>query len=327
MSVSEILLQQVTRLYADAQNRRHDSTDDFDTALWSKAQELGLPLAMCPEADGGSELGWSEMFDVIAHSAACGEPFPLGETIVANALLCSTGLPPGNGPVFLGIPAGFAERRAPSGIPGLAMLLTSASEMVGSALRLIPLEEAAQAGEGAAFVAAPLSRESVQAGDLSLRGALLRSVQIAGALQGALDLSVKYSQERIQFGRPIAKFQAVQHMLAQLACETAAATAAARTACARMDAGSGALPIAVAKLRASRAVEKGVMLAHQIHGAIGVTLEYPLARLSRNMWRWCEEFGDHRYWAISVARTGLSMATVWDLVVTASDPAERAKHE
>ena len=151
-------------------------------------------------------------------------------------------------------------------------------------------------------------------------------MQIAGALQGALDLSVRYAQERIQFGRPIAKFQAVQHMLAQLACEVAAAAAGARTACAKMDAGDGALSIAIAKLRAGRAVEKGVMLAHQIHGAIGVTLEYPLARLSRNMWRWCEEFGDHRYWAISVARTGLGMASVWDAIVAASDPAERAEH-
>ena len=74
MSVSEILLQQVTRLYADAQNRRHDSTDDFDTALWSKAQELGLPLAMCPEADGVSRRRvrrhcWSELKP--AASAAC----------------------------------------------------------------------------------------------------------------------------------------------------------------------------------------------------------------------------------------------------------------
>jgi acyl-CoA dehydrogenase len=326
MSVSDILLEQVTRLYADAQNKRCDGTGDFDATLWSMAEELGLPLAMCPQADGGSELGWSELFDVIAHSAACGEPFPLGETVVANALLCSGGLPLGDSPVFLGIPSSLAECGRPSGVPGAAMLLTSTSGTGGSALRLIPLEEAAQADRGAASIAAPNGGEPAQAGDLNLRGALLRSVQIAGALRGALDLSVKYAQERIQFGRPIAKFQAVQHMLAQLACEAAATAAAARTACANMDAGDGSLSIAVAKLRAGRAVEKGVMLAHQIHGAMGVTLEYPLARLSRNMWRWCEEFGDHRYWAISVARTGLSMATLWDAIVAASDPAERAQH-
>ena len=315
MSVSEILLEQVIRLYADAQNGRRDGDSDFDAALWNKADELGLPLAMCPEIAGGSELGWSEMFDVIAHSAACGEPVPLGETLVANALLCAAGLPPGEGPVFFNIPSSLADGAKPSGVPRGAKLLTSAN--AGSTPRLIPLEDAAQAD---------LDPTATQAGDPSLYGALLRSVQIAGALQGALELSVRYAQERIQFGRPIAKFQAVQHMLAQLACEVAAAAAGARTACAKMDAGDGALSIAIAKLRAGRAVEKGVMLAHQIHGAIGVTLEYPLARLSRNMWRWCEEFGDHRYWAISVARTGLGMASVWEAIVAASDPAERAEH-
>ena len=315
MSVSEILLEQVIRLYADAQNGRRDGDSDFDAALWNKADELGLPLAMCPEIAGGSELGWSDMFDVIAHSAACGEPVPLGETLVANALLCAAGLPPGEGPVFFSIPSSLADGAKPSGVPRGAKLLTSAN--AGSAPRLIPLEDAAQAD---------LDPTATQAGDPNLYGALLRSVQIAGALQGALDLSVRYAQERIQFGRPIAKFQAVQHMLAQLACEVAAAAAGARTACAKMDAGDGALSIAIAKLRAGRAVEKGVMLAHQIHGAIGVTLEYPLARLSRNMWRWCEEFGDHRYWAISVARTGLGMASVWEAIVAASDPAERAEH-
>ena len=315
VSVSEILLEQLIRLYADVQNGRRDGDSDFDAALWNTADELGFPLAMCPEVAGGSELGWSEMFDVIAHSAACGEPIPLGETLVANALLCAAGLPPGEGPVFFSIPSSLADGAKPSGVPRGAKLLTSAN--AGSAPRLIPLEDAAQAD---------LDPTATQAADPNLHGALLRSVQIAGALQGALDLSVRYAQERIQFGRPIAKFQAVQHMLAQLACEAAAAAAGARTACAKMDAGDGALSIAIAKLRAGRAVEKGVMLAHQIHGAIGVTLEYPLARLSRNMWRWCEEFGDHRYWAISVARTGLGMASVWDAIVAASDPAERAEH-
>ena len=84
-------------------------------------------------------------------------------------------------------------------------------------------------------------------------------MQIAGALQGALDLSVRYAQERSQFGRPLSKFQAVQHMLAQLAGEAVATAAAARMACARMDDGDGSLAVTVAKLRAGRAVEKDAM--------------------------------------------------------------------
>lgn len=274
MSVSEILLEQVVRLHAEGQNRRRDEHEEFDATLWAKVDELGLPLAMCAEASGGFALSWSEMFDVIAHSAACGEPTPLGETLVGNALLSAAGATPAAGPIF------FGDR--PSNAPARSQLLPSAN---------------------------------------SHTGALLRSVQIAGALQGALDLSVRYAQERIQFGRSLSKFQAVQHMLAQLVNETAATATAGRVACAKMDAGDGKLAIAVAKARAGQAVEKGAMLAHQIHGAIGVTLEYPLARLSRNMWRWAEEFGNQRHWAIEIGRVTIGMPNAWLAVVAASDPA------
>ena len=310
MSVADILLEQVVRLYSEASNKRSGNSDGFDAALWSHAEELGLPLAMCPDADGGFDLGWSEMFGVLAHASACGEPIPLGETLVANALVCSAGSVPETGPIFFGLP-GDSEGDA---APNSARVLVAE----GKSLSLAPLAEA-MAGGVANYE--PGSEFVVQA------GALLRAVQIAGALQGALDLAVRYTQERSQFGRPLSKFQAVQHMLAQLASEAVATAAAARMACAKMDAGEGKLAIAIAKLRAGRAVEKGVMLAHQIHGAMGVTLEYPLARLSLNMWRWSEEFGDQKYWAIAVGRAGMAMPSAWDAVVSASDPVGVAGYE
>lgn len=308
MSVSGILLEQVVRLYAEGQNGRRDENNVFDLALWTKVEELGLPLAMCPENRGGFEMRWSEMFDVIAHSAACGEPTPLGETLVGNAILSAVGGAPGEGPVFFGAPS--------SNPPETARRLVIENETPG----LVELN--ADAGR-AAELAAPIGGNVWQA------GALLRSVQMSGALQGALDLSVRYAQERVQFGRPLSKFQAIQHMLAQLASETVATAAAARAACAKMDAADGdlAIAVAIAKFRAGRAVEKGAMLAHQIHGAIGVTMEYPLARLSRNMWRWAEEFGDQRYWAIAVGRASLGMTSAWEAVVAASDPVGGENHE
>jgi acyl-CoA dehydrogenase len=60
-----------------------------------------------------------------------------------------------------------------------------------------------------------------------LMGCVVRSLQIAGALQDMLTRSVAYSQERVAFEKKISKFQAVQHNLARLAGETAAAIAAA----------------------------------------------------------------------------------------------------
>ena len=65
---------------------------------------------------------------------------------------------------------------------------------------------------------------------LMLMGGVLRSLQIAGALESMLDISVRYSNERVAFEKKISKFQAVQHNLAKLAGESAAALAAATSA-------------------------------------------------------------------------------------------------
>src|SRR5262249_26990917 len=78
----------------------------------------------------------------------------------------------------------------------------------------------------AADAAAPLG-DGVPRSALYRRGALARATMMSGALERALDLGVTYAQERVQFGRPISKFQAVQQNLAVLAGQTAAAVAAA----------------------------------------------------------------------------------------------------
>src|SRR5690606_4379180 len=53
-------------------------------------------------------------------------------------------------------------------------------------------------------------------------GAMLRAAQIAGAIERILEQTLTYATERIQFGRPLAKFQAIQHHIAQLGCEAGA---------------------------------------------------------------------------------------------------------
>src|SRR6202012_6307221 len=103
-------------------------------------------------------------------------------------------------------------------------------------------------------------------------GAVARSLQIAGSLETMLEISVRYSNERVAFEKKISKFQAVQHNLARLAGESAAALAAATSAA---DALSNAkdfndeifLEAVAAKIRCSEAAEKGGGIAHQGHGA------------------------------------------------------------
>jgi acyl-CoA dehydrogenase len=113
---------------------------------------------------------------------------------------------------------------------------------------------------------------------------------------------VQFALDRVQFGRPIAKFQAVQHNLASLAGEVAAAGAAADAA-AEAIAGHGlgsalvTAEIAIAKLRVGEAAGTGAAIAHQVHGAMGFTYEHSLHHATRRLWAWREEFGNETHWA------------------------------
>jgi alkylation response protein AidB-like acyl-CoA dehydrogenase len=140
---------------------------------------------------------------------------------------------------------------------------------------------------------------------LTLIAAAARTQQMAGALERILEQSVQFSLDRVQFGRPIAKFQAVQHNLATLAGEVAAASAAADLA-AEAIALHGVdgvdADVAIAKLRVGDAAGAGAAIAHQVHGAMGFTYEHTLHHSTRRLWGWREEFGNETLWAERLGR-------------------------
>jgi acyl-CoA dehydrogenase len=127
-------------------------------------------------------------------------------------------------------------------------------------------------------------------------GALVRSVQMAGAIERILGYSLQYANERVQFGKPIGKFQAIQHMLALLAGHAAAASAAAEMAVEVSDHQADAFAVAVAKARTGEAAGKSAEIAHQVHGAMGFTHEHNLHHCTRRLWSWREEFGNENFW-------------------------------
>jgi acyl-CoA dehydrogenase len=142
----------------------------------------------------------------------------------------------------------------------------------------------------------------VDARGVLLMGAALRAAQMTGALEAILALAVAYANERIAFERPIAKFQAVQHNLARLAGEVAAAMAVAGSAAeaiatsARFDE-AVLLEVAAAKIRVGEAAGEGAGIAHQVLGAIGFTREHTLHRFTRRLWAWRDDFGNESAWA------------------------------
>jgi acyl-CoA dehydrogenase len=106
-----------------------------------------------------------------------------------------------------------------------------------------------------------------------------------------MDYALTYANERVQFGRPIGKFQAVQHMLAIAAGHFASATAAADALLETERLGEELFAAAIAKARCSEAAGQVAAICHQVHGAMGFTQDHPLHFASRRLWAWSERLG------------------------------------
>ena len=196
----------------------------------------------------------------------------------------------------LGLPAGAAN---------------IAGEPVARRVRLdrVPVVELATAGIGYEAAVETLSR----------RRALATAVGLAAALQRTAELTIGYAGQRVQFGQPIARFQAVQTHLARLAADAqrvAVVVDAAQTALGEHDDPQLDLAlVCAARTLAGEAAILGARLAHQVHGAIGVTMEYPLQRFTRRLWEWEASDGTAVRWAQRLgaeAMTGPMRA--WQLI-------------
>jgi butyryl-CoA dehydrogenase/short/branched chain acyl-CoA dehydrogenase len=107
--------------------------------------------------------------------------------------------------------------------------------------------------------------------------------QMVGVAQGAFEQAVRYAQERQQFGKPIADFQAIQFLLAEMATEIEASRLLTYNAARLRDVGASFLKeAAMAKLYASRAAEFVTSKAIEIHGGYGFTREYPVEKYFRD---------------------------------------------
>ena len=108
--------------------------------------------------------------------------------------------------------------------------------------------------------------------------------QALGIAQGALDLAVEYSRKRIQFGQPISSFQAIQHMLADMATQIEAARALVYATARMVDAGakSVAKESAMAKMFASDVAMKVTVDAIQVFGGYGYMRDYPIEKYMRD---------------------------------------------
>ena len=111
------------------------------------------------------------------------------------------------------------------------------------------------------------------------------AAQALGIAAGALDDAIKYSRERIQFGQPICSFQAIQHILADMATEVEAARALVYATARTIDSNPkdrSTKESAMSKLYASDVAMKVTTNALQVYGGYGYMREYPMEKRMRD---------------------------------------------
>ncbi len=308
----------------------------WPAALWRELEEAGLSRALLPESAGGAGLEPKDALALIRAAGRHAAPAPLAETFLAGWLLSSAGIAVPDGPLTIlqnltldrtGSLTGTA-RRVPWGrhaVAGAALVERDGKFLVA----LVPAS-AWRATEGANLALEPrddlavdglpdqIAPTDTNAAALHRFGAALRTLAIAGALQTVLAMTVAYAQERVQFGRPIGKFQAIQQNLAILAGQTVAAGAAADIAVDAFAAGLPLAPIAAAKARAGEAASIAAGIAHQVHGAIGFTQEHRLHFFTKRLWSWRDEFGNEAEWQLALGRLAARAGgTLWADIIAA----------
>jgi acyl-CoA dehydrogenase len=227
---------------------------------------------------------------------------------------------PASTPLHAGDPA-FAERLQSLGLARLTTPQTAGGSGATWHEAAVVLRAAARYG-----IPVPAVENDLLAGDLDtrahrLRGALMRAVQMTGAMDAAVDLTTQHATERTQFGRPLAAFQAIQQLTADAAAEAAlarAATDAALTQAVTTQFTGQPLTISIAIARSvcGHAGSTVIRNAHQVHGAIGTTQEHPLHRVTMPILAWTNDFGTVPEWETLLTQTArqASHTGLWELI-------------
>jgi len=312
--------------------------DPLDRTAWRHLEDAGLTrLASTPDSGAGP----GEVAVILRSLARNGVSVPLAETdVLAGWLAGVAGADvPHDGP--LTVAAGDAVvtgdrvtamlRAVPyaSEATALVLALRTGDDLLVTArepasLSITKGHNAGGEPRDTVTVDIPVDEfrtiDADAAAELRRRGAWARCMQIIGALDAAVEFSVAHTREREQFGRPLSAFQAVQHTLAGMAGEVERARAAANLAVAAVqDHGFTSTQtdyaVAAAKVTLGQVVPSVVTSAHQLHGAIGVTIEHRLWLATMRARSWIGEFGDTAHWAHRLGRMALSGADPWDVMI------------
>jgi acyl-CoA dehydrogenase len=290
---------------------------------WLAVAASGFLDALVPEDAGGAGLSLTDIDPLLRALGARAFPLPVAETIFARALLVGAGIERPEGAVVLGTAIPSGDGWSTAAVPLAALAHHALIDLEGEIL-LIDVDDRNRVAvdmhgsrSGVLIGTAGSSRARFKAPAAGVRplAAVIRATAIAGACDRLLDLTVAYANERVQFGKPIGRQQALQQQLAVMAENVVAARIAAQFACA------AGLPVgqpraAIAKVVTSQAVVPVAAVAHAVHGAIGISEEYDLQLYTRRLHEWRVADGSEGYWSqyLGSERIGSSAATSTDFV-------------
>ncbi|HZP98421.1 MAG TPA: acyl-CoA dehydrogenase family protein [Reyranella sp.] len=301
--------------------------------FWKEIEEMGLPLIAVPEDKGGAGGTVADMLALLRLAGSHAVPVPLAETALANLLVAAAGGEPRPGPATVALGNLSLSGGRMSGKVERVPFATVANRfvtVVGNTVAVVVAGNArveakpSHAGEPYGTVifdnaATEFSSNGPLSAERALElAALMRAMQMAGAADRVLATAVEYSKQRVQFGRPISTFQAIQHMLAELASCVAATIASAEAASRDADEGGlkdgGRFSIAAAKTQASDFAQRIAAISHQSMGAMGFTHEHILHHYTRRLWVWRRDFGSETFWGekIGAAYAKAGPSALWE---------------
>ena len=273
--------------------RQIESGDD-GAGLWRALDESGFADSLLPEAG----LGLADVAPMLFVMGRYALPLPLAQTMFARAVLQAAGIPVPAGPIALASFDGAQRAHVSCGATAKWFLVqddTHATLLQRDAADVCPTGVQGDLTVSIGHTSA--QRFPLPAGVLRTLGACLHAVQMAGAMLRVFDMTLQYANDRVQFGRNIGKFQAIQHQISVMAEQVAAARMAAQIACNADSWQPDRMRAAIGKFNASEAVTPVTSIAHAVHGAIGVTGEYDLQLYTRRLHAWRLADGSERYWA------------------------------
>jgi alkylation response protein AidB-like acyl-CoA dehydrogenase len=266
-----------------------DAGGQPDEALWTAMVDQGWCGIAVAEDDGGIGLGWVEAAVLLEQVGATVAPAPILGQLVALDLLAGSDWAAGliDGARVAAVADGL-DRVVPF-VPSADLVVLCDDErlrVVDLAGRQPPAEPAmdvtrtvgwlradAVAGAPGAEIGGPAEVERLR--DVA---AVAYSAEMLGIAQRALDLSVEYAKDRVQFGRPIGSFQAVKHRCADMLVDVEGMRSAVYWAawCVANDHEDASVAASTAKCWCSDAVTRVTSSALQVHGGIGFTWEHDI---------------------------------------------------